>query len=89
MCGAVGPIVRHHIVYEQHIRRAGHPELRWDLRNALDVGVTCSCHHDHHWAIRRIPFSLVDEQASEFAIEVLGMLGAACFFERYYRGEEA
>lgn len=86
VCGAQGLIFRHHVIYEQAIRRAGRPELAWDQRNALDIGApeTCTCHHDQHWAVRRIPRSLVSVDAREFAIEVLGYEPALLYFLRFY-----
>ena len=91
VCGTHGLVFRHHILYERKVIEAGHPELVYDLRNALDIGAdaTCSCHHDHHHALRngqpwRIPRRLISLEAERFAAEVLGEGPARVFFQRFY-----
>jgi len=82
VCGQIGWLFRHHVLYERMVRRAGGDP--WDLRNAMDVGQHCTCHADHHTAMRRIPLSRVPEDAIAFTIELLGEDLATLFFERYY-----
>jgi len=82
VCGRRGTILRHHLVYEQHVRRAGGDP--WDLRNALDVGALCACHQRHHTAARRIPLRLIPAKAHTFATELLGPARAELYWSRYY-----
>jgi hypothetical protein len=82
-CGRYGLLLRHHVVLEQHVRReGGNP---WDLRNALALGYyACSCHRDHHHAVRRIPIARVPAPAVTFASELLGEPRATDYLRRYY-----
>lgn len=82
ICRRQGRIVRHHVVYQQHLRIYG-GDL-WDLRNALDVGLWCQCHANHHSATSRIRLPIIPDAAIEFAVEVLGASRAALYFARYY-----
>lgn len=85
VCGNYGPLVRHHILLAQIVRRAGGDV--WDLRNGLLVGDpwTCSCHARHHaGGDGRIPFSKVPSVAVAFAVETVGEGPAAEYFERRY-----
>jgi hypothetical protein len=83
VCGKWGLLLRHHVILEQHVRvHGGDP---WDLRNALGLGYyACSCHRDHHHAVRRIPASKLTPASIEFAIELLGAAAADQYFDRYY-----
>lgn len=83
ICGRSGTVLRHHLVYEQHVRRLGGDP--WDLRNSLDVGALCACHLNHHSAVQRIPFARVPAAGREFADELLGPARAADYWQRYYR----
>jgi hypothetical protein len=86
VCGRSGTILRHHVVYEQHVRRAGGDP--WDLRNSMDVGALCTCHLNHHSATRRILRRRLPSDALGFADELLGPERAADYIKRYY-GEES
>lgn len=86
ICGKPGLLLRHHVLYEQHVRREGGDP--WDLRNSMDVGRYCTCHADHHAAVRRIPVRLIPQDAQDFIIELLGSARAALYVARYYRTEE-
>ena len=95
VCGERGPVLRHHIVTEQTIRREASAEqiaagIVWSLANALDVGApfTCHCHARHHSAVRRIPFSLIPPEAVAFASLLLGAERAIDYFGRYYQQAE-
>lgn len=82
ICGRSQLILRHHVVYEQHVRAAGGDP--WDLRNAMDVGAFCRCHANHHSAVERIPMRLVPDAAADFAMDLFGFARAAVYFARYY-----
>lgn len=84
VCDQPGRLIRHHVVLEQHVRAAG--GAPYDLRNALPLGYyACSCHRDHHHAVRRLPLARVPPAAVEFAIELLGEPAAIDYLARYYR----
>ncbi len=71
----------HHVVTQQHIRRADGDV--WDPRNAMRL--CAPCHDAHHSRQRPIPYSAVPPDALEFADELLGRDGAEAFFARYYQ----
>jgi 5-methylcytosine-specific restriction endonuclease McrA len=72
-------IVLHHVVYRQHVRRAGGDE--WDPRNALPL---CnSCHSLHHHRSRILPIALLPDAALAFAGDLLGD-AAENYLARYY-----
>jgi hypothetical protein len=86
VCGRRGKILRHHVVYEAHVRREGGDP--WDLRNGMDVGRYCACHRKHHEsgpAREPIPMTKVPEEAVAFAAELMGEDRASDYFIRYYR----
>lgn len=84
-CGLDDQLVRHHVVYEQHLRAEGLAgAVVWDLRNALDLGMWCRCHARQHAGAQRLPASLLPAAALEFAVEVFGEGRAALYFSRYY-----
>lgn len=90
-CGVQGPLIWHHIVYEQLVIKARRPEMRWDPRNALPLGAPvpwggrCRCHDNHHaGGDGKLPFSLIKREALDFAYEVLGVGPAVNFFARRY-----
>lgn len=82
-CGGVGPLVRHHVVYEQHVR-AIDPSRAWDLDNALSLGQFCRCHARQHAGSHRLAASILPAAAVEFAVEMLGDGPAALYVARYY-----
>ena len=85
VCGRRGRLLRHHVVYEQHVRNEGGDP--WDLRNALDVGRYCDCHDKHHRSgPGRVPIPLrkIPTEAYAFARELLGEDRADDYFGRYY-----
>lgn len=83
-CGQRGPRVRHHVVYEQHVRREGGDP--WDLANAMLLGRFCRCHGDHHAPNGRTPLALktVPWEAVAFASRLLGHDRAADYFTKHY-----
>lgn len=83
VCGHLGYLVRHHVIYAQHVRRAD-PSLEWDQRNAMLLGQDCTCHASHHAAVKRIPLELVPEAAVAFAVDLLGEEFAAAYLQRRY-----
>ena len=99
VCSAYGPVVLHHLLKEQEVRRATSKEQQevgivWDLRNALLVGAPyfrggkCRCHDRHTTPVKtedKIPYGLVSQDALEYAIEILGPGPAENYWKRYYR----
>lgn len=78
--GESGPLALHHVVYRQHVERAGGD--RWDPRNALTL---CgSCHTSHHRRGRVLNVSALRQGDIQFALELLGDR-ATGYFQRYYR----
>ena len=85
VCGLLGLVRRHHVIYEQHVRRAGGD--CWDIANSLWIGVEtfCNCHRHHHDAVQRIPADLIPDAALAFAVDLFGSdERAADYFARYY-----
>jgi len=82
----IAPAVnRHHVMYEQHVRREGGD--RWDSRNAMDL---CgACHTSHHRRGNVLPTRSLPTAAVAFAQELLGIERAADYFRRYYDDSEA
>jgi hypothetical protein len=64
----IATIQGHHILAKRHLRVA-HAEARfWDTRNGMAL---CSLHHHRHeWRMQPVPFSLVPDDALEFAAEL-------------------
>lgn len=87
VCGKRGPVTRHHVVYQQHVRNYKGDE--WDPANSMLVGAKfgrCTCHARHHAGGEgRIPMSKVPESARQFAINLLGAAAAHYYFRRYYK----
>jgi hypothetical protein len=74
----------HHVVYEQHAKRAGaNPH---DGRNGLRI-CPC-CHYAHHQGSRRIPTLALPLDALEYAFDALGE-AAIDYFRRYYDGADS
>lgn len=71
----------HHVVYRQHVRKAGGDE--WDPRNALTL--CARCHLSHHRFGRVFPLVLLPDVAIEFAFELLGP-AAGIYLPRRYSG---
>lgn len=81
VCGQPGRLERHHVVLEQHVRKAGGDP--WDLRNAMALGMWCRCHREHHQAAQRISLRRVPDDAIDFAAELFGA-GAGAYLSRFY-----
>lgn len=82
VCMRPGWIVKHHVCYEQHVRREGGDP--WALANSMLLGRDCACHAQHHSGFKRIPFDLVPDEAVDFARRLLGDDRAALYFARFY-----
>lgn len=83
MCGQTGLLLRHHVVTEAHVRVAGGDP--YDLRNGMLLGYfACSCHRDHHHAIRRLPASKLTSENLAFMVALLGEDRAADYLTRFY-----
>ncbi len=77
-------LILHHIIYRQHIRRAG-GDL-WDTRNAMTL---CnSCHGRYHNAVIKLPLSILPATALTFAVELLGAGPAINYLQRHYAGTD-
>lgn len=82
--GRCGPLVQHHIVTAQEVRRRG--GAIWDPRNALTLGAYC--HAQHHAHVQPIPLVYLPDAALEFAFELLGP-AAFDYLGRRYGGDDA
>lgn len=57
----------HHILAKRHLRVHGYAQRLWDIRNGIAL---CSYHHHRHeWRIQPVPFTLLPDNALEFAAE--------------------
>jgi hypothetical protein len=95
VCGRQdGPWHAHHVVYQQHLRRAGWPE--YDTRLALRV---CDfdpaqpdrehCHHNHHHGTRRIKGEELTADSLAAMVDALGPGAAEVYLARYYDAPDA
>jgi hypothetical protein len=82
-CGERGPLERHHVVTERHVRLAGGDP--YDLRNSLELGRYCLCHRDHTSAARRLKVSVLTSEHLAFMVELLGEDRACAYVVRMYR----
>lgn len=84
VCGGDDRLQLHHVVYEQHVRRAGGNP--WDPRDSL---TTCThCHTGHHHGVRsRISLALLRDENYAFAAELLGP-AAFDYLRRHYQGDD-
>lgn len=81
----LGRVDLHHVVYEQHVRRAGGDV--YDPRNGLTLcGV---CHATHHGQLDRgkVALSVLRDENYDFAFELLGP-AAYDYLRRHYSGED-
>jgi hypothetical protein len=76
---------RHHVVYEQHVVRAG-GKLK-DARNL--VWLAFDCHLAHHGRSRVLPLGVLPDSVFVFASELLGAGAAFEYLRRRYAGEDA
>lgn len=74
----------HHVVYEQHVRRAGGD--RWDPRNALALCVPCHMSH-HRRGTKIVPLVALRDENYAFAFELLGA-AAFDYLRRRYVGDD-
>lgn len=82
-CQSRTRLVRHHVVFEQHVIREGGD--RWDPRNAM---VVCwACHMDLH-ATWDFPLPKLPDSALTFAAELLGGARAFDYLRRRYGGSD-
>lgn len=72
---------RHHVVYEQIVRREGGDP--WALANSMLLHE--NCHAAQHSGFRRIHVENLPLAAVDFARRLLGEDRAALFIDRYYR----
>lgn len=71
---------RHHVVYEQHVRKEGGDV--WAMANSMLLHP--DCHAQHHAAVKRIPVAKIPREAMDFAIGLMGRDRAALYLTRYY-----
>lgn len=82
VCGGKA-VQGHHVTEAAVLRREGHADKLWDLRNMVPV---CSyCHGRHHLGARRITEDLLPAPALAFASE----LGLDWWIERTYPANPA
>ncbi len=81
-CGQPGPLVRHHVLPEQRVRREGGDV--YDPRNSMELGRWCVCHEQHTNASHRLAMVLVPDDAIDYTSELLGPGAAYDFFIRTY-----
>lgn len=75
---------RHHVVYEQEVRRVG-GSVR-DARNL--VPVAHDCHGAHHARARPLPVHVLPDSAFDFATELMGAPAAFEYLSRRYSGRD-
>lgn len=83
-CDSGRDLQRHHIVFRQHVRRAGGDEN--DPRN--QIGLCRPCHSRLHFDVE-FPVGLLPDSAFEFAAELLGPGPAYEYIYRRYEGRDA
>lgn len=84
MCGSARASWHpHHVVYAQHLRRAGHPV--YDTRNAMRLCV--ECHASHHNRSIVIPLVKLTVAHIEYAFLTLGA-AADYYLRQRYGGED-
>lgn len=81
-CGGGGNMHVHHVVYEQHVRRAGGDP--WAVDNGLTLCFSCHMAH-HHSMDGRLPSSIFRPENVAFMKTLLGD-GATDYVARYYDG---
>ena len=77
-----GPVQGCHVIPQQTLRRHGHRESLWDVRNGVGACERAHRRHDNHqerWPRERLPGYVL-----EFAEE----LGLGWYMERFYPREE-
>lgn len=102
-CGRKHGLQRHHIVYQQEIRKvvsaehfaanfAGPAPVGREMALLADrrniVMLGFDCHGAHHNASRRLDLSRLPDSAFEFARELLGGDRAYEYLRRRYAGED-
>jgi ribosomal protein S14 len=76
---------RHHVVSEQHVRRAGGDP--WDPANRMLLCLIC--HAAHTAAVWRLRVARIPDAALAFAVDLFGdERRAADYFQRYYSTQE-
>lgn len=78
-CGSRAPWNAHHVVYEQHLVKRGHPAC--STPNALRLCVTC--HELHHKGRAKVTTQQLTDANIEYAFYALGAY-AVDYFDRYY-----
>jgi hypothetical protein len=84
MCGTTRwPWHAHHVVYEQHLKKAG--AAIWCNSNSMRL---CEdCHRRHHNRSQVIPLAKLHDQHITYAFDVLG-LAADFYLKQRYAGED-
>lgn len=80
-CKSTGLLQQHHVVYEQHVVRAGGDV--WDPRNSLTLCV--NCHQAHHGRYLVVGTLLLRDETIAFAADTLGDGAAYEYLRRIYR----
>jgi hypothetical protein len=77
-------VTAHHVVYQQHVRRAG-----GDLNDPRNLMVVSDAEHErHHNRSRPFQLSRLPDSAFEFAAELLGPDAAFNYLRRRYVGDD-
>jgi hypothetical protein len=80
ICKHPGLLVRHHVVEKKHIRD---PALKYDMRNAMELGAHCPCHEWHTNAAKRVRVDQLPADAVAFAYQLFGDY-AGDYLAQYY-----
>lgn len=67
-CGERPAVTRHHVVYEQHVKKHGGDH--YDPANQM--GLCVKCHRAHHDRVWVLPVSLIRDRTIEFGVQLLG-----------------
>lgn len=80
MCGKAGGNWHpHHVVYAQHLKKAGAPI--YDARNSMRLCV--ECHASHHNRSKVIPLAKLTLEHIQYAFEKLGLAAHYYLNQRY------
>ena len=91
-CGRKKGLHRHHVVYQQELRRIAGTEVARAMTLAMDprniVLVAFRCHGQHHARREVLPLRVLPDSVFEFALEVLGAGRAFEYLRRHYAGDD-
>lgn len=88
-CGSTGPWEAHHVLSQQHCRRASAPRHSPDNALRLCAKTSAACHERHTNHQQRLPISCLRDANLAFLCRWLGPGGAYEYLGRYYSGTDA